>query len=193
MTKTITEEALLAARSYVPLAEKTAFVEAVAGRCFEKLEIRAKDGGTDAAMPPMYKENMQRKSRYLMGALAKLYFGEAFVPAEGETYLMSLDDYDCWAGGHILNQMERMKQKGAPLREKAFDLLQDYRDLEKRLNTEVYGLCGVMNDPCQRMMAMVQMQATPEAMQKAAAELRQVQRELLQYERERTQKMEARA
>lgn len=180
--KEILEEDILTARSYVPLGEKVKFIDEVARRCFEKLEIRASDGGRDISIPPMYKENMQMKSRYMMGALVKMYLGQQFEPIEGETWLMSQDDYDRWSGGHVLNQIERMKQRGGVLRDKAFDLLQDYRDLEKRLNTEVYGLCNVMNDPCHRLMLMIQLQSTPESMQKAVDDLKQVQKTLKQYQ-----------
>ena len=114
--KKLTEEGLLAARDYVPLMEKAAFAAECAGRCFDRMEVRVEGG----QVLPYFKENVERRSRYLMGGFVKLYLGEDFEPVEGETYLMSADDYDRWAGGHIFNQIDRMKGKGPELRDKAF-------------------------------------------------------------------------
>ena len=75
---------LMGARDYVPLMEKAAFTAECAGRCFDRMEVKVGDGSSI----PYYKENVERRSRYLMGALAKLYFREEFEPVEGETYLL---------------------------------------------------------------------------------------------------------
>lgn len=70
----------------------------------------------------------------------------------------------------MLNQIERMKSVPA-LRNAAFDLLQDYKMLEKMLNTEVYNMLRVMNDPVTRFSNAMQAQTSPEAMQKSLDEL----------------------
>ena len=152
---TLTSEMMERARDYVPLAEKEAWCAENAPRVFDKLAITA-DGET---MPPMYMVNAGLKSRYLMGALTKLYFGvettQSFAvtapvkDAEGDgkdEWLMSEADYDRWAGSHVFNQLERMK-RDAWHKIKAFDLLADYRDLEKRFSTQISGLLAVQNDP----------------------------------------------
>lgn len=167
--KKLTEEELLAARDYVPLMEKAAFAAECAGRCFDRMEVRVEGG----QVLPYFKENVERRSRYLMGGFVKLYLGEDFEPVEGETYLMSADDYDRWAGGHIFNQIDRMKGKGPELRDKAFDLLADYRDLEKMLKTEIYGMLQAMNDPVSRFQDLAAQSMTPEAVQKTLADLKE--------------------
>lgn len=178
---TITERDLMRARSYVPLLEKKTFVDACAGLCMEKLDVGARKENLDQPMPPMYTESTERKSRCLMGALAKLYFGKTIEPAEGTDYLLAADDYDRWAGGHILNQVKRLSMKGdGPVRDKAHELLSDYRDLEKRLNIEVYGMLNVMNDPCTRLMAMFAMQTAPENLQRQQEELEKTKAEMMQ-------------
>lgn len=176
---TITKEQFTSARSYVPQAEKIAFVEGVATKCFDVLNISGTDSNDAMAanMPPMYKENTFAKARFLMGALLKMYLGVDFEPVEGETYLVSQDDYDRYAGGHILNQIERFKSDTA-LRDKSFDLLQDYRDIEKRLNTEIYGLLQCMNDPTSRLLAALSQSAREGIMQTNMEDLRKLQTQL---------------
>lgn len=136
----LTGDIMQKARDYVPLAEKEAWVAENAPRCFDKLAITS-DG---EPVPPMYMVNAGLKSRYLMGALVKLYF-EA-TPFTPETdWLMTEADYDRWAGSHIMNQLERMKHD-TTYRYKAYDLTADFKDLEKRFSTQITGLLTVQND-----------------------------------------------
>ena len=166
----ITENDLRNANTYVPLMEKVAFVDACATGCFDRLTITP-DGSIGAALPYMYKENSQIKSRFLMGALVKLYLGKDFEPVEGTEFLMSADDYDRWAGAHIFNQIERMKGKGVELRDIAFDLLHDFKDLEKRMNGEIYGLLQAQNDVVSRFQILLTAQTSPEAFAAQRADL----------------------
>lgn len=191
--KKITEEAVQEANTYVPLMDKVAFVEYAAERCFDRLNVTMKDDVLDLPMAPMYKENTQLKSRYLMGALLTLYLRQAYEPVEGDMWLMSADDYDRWAGGHIFNRLERMKAGSPALRDKVFELLADYRDLEKRLNSEVRSLLQVMNDPVVRIMGTMQAQTTPEAFQAGKEKLEELTRELEEYKAGKAREMESRA
>lgn len=143
----ITKEMLTNARDYVPLAEKEAWVSENADKCFDKLAISA----DDEPMPPMYMVNTGLKSRYLMGALVKLYFG-IYVNTEVEAggivtdeWLMSVEEYDAWAGSHVFNQMERWK-RDPDMKTKAYDLIFDYKDLEKRFSAQISSLLSVQND-----------------------------------------------
>ena len=138
---TLTTELMTVARDYIPIAEKEAWVAENATKCFDKLAITA-DG---EAMPPMYMVNAGLKCRYLMGAFAKLYFGVDFPHDEQDEWLMSESDYDDWAGSHVMNQLERWKHDNA-LKFKAYDLMADYKDLEKRFSTQISGLLLVQND-----------------------------------------------
>lgn len=138
---TLTSDMMEKARDYVPLAEKEAWVAENAPKCFDKLAITS-DG---EAMPPMYMVNAGLKCRYLMGAFAKLYFGVDFPRNEQDEWLMSESDYDKWAGSHVMNQLERWKHDTAQ-KFKAYDLMADYKDLEKRFSTQISGLLLVQND-----------------------------------------------
>lgn len=174
----LTEEHLRNVTTYLPITEKIEFVEEVATLCFDTLKITVSDSDTlNAALPPMKKENTFNKSRFLMGMLIKGYLGIDFEPVEGTKYLMDAVDYDRFAGGHILNQIERFKSN-AELRDTCFDILQDYRDLEKRLNTEIYGLLQCMNDPATRIIASMQALSSSDMMQKSINDIKGLQEEI---------------
>lgn len=179
----LTTQDVLQGKDYLTLAEKTAFVAHAAERCFDRMNVSLDNGagGLDLPMAPMYKENTDRKGRYLMGLLARGYLGQAFQPAEKDPWLMSQDDYDRWAGGHVLNQLERMKGQRGEARDKVFDLLADYRDAERRLNTEIRGMLTVMNEPVNRILATMQAQTTPEAFLEGKKKLDELAEELKAY------------
>ena len=177
----ITAEKLMEMRDYVPLAEKLRFVGEAADGCFDRMEIKIKNGADSLPIPPLYKENTGIKSRMLMGAFARLYFG-AEIDAEKESpWLMSVGEYDRWAGSHVFNQIDRLKKGRAEVRDRAFDILVDYKDLEKRMNAEIFGMLQVMNEPVSRIMTAIGQQTTPEAMTALKQELEGVQKELQDY------------
>ena len=137
----ITKEMLLAARDYVEIGVKEAWCKENAMKCFDKLAITA----DDEPVPPMYMVNAGLKARYLMAAFAAFYLRQDFEALESDNALMSVEEYDRWAGSHALNQIERWKQD-RELRDKCFDLLSDYKDLEKQFSIHINGLLAAMND-----------------------------------------------
>ena len=177
----ITESDIMNARTYVPMLEKESFVVDVYVSCLDKVELGTQDGERVIPMPSIYKDNPSRKQRYLMGALAALYLKKDFEPVEGTKFLMSADDYDRWAGSHVFNQLERLKTRGGDVRNRIFDLISDYRELEKRLNIEIYNLVQIQNDPCTRIFSMMMMQSTSEYLNAQVAELQKARDELASY------------
>ncbi len=137
----ITREMLEQARDYVPLAEKEAWIDERADRCFNRLSVVAGDD----PLPPMYMVNTGLKSRYLMGALAKLYFNAEFNAEVQDDGLMTVEEYDKWAGSHVINQIERWKSD-RELRNKCFDLISDYNDFTKFFNANISAMLMVQND-----------------------------------------------
>lgn len=176
--KTITPEMLGQANSYVPALQKQQFVEYAAARCIDKIEIKV---ANEQPMPPSFKANALNKSRYLMGAFIRLYLKQEYEPVEDDEWLMAVDDFDRWSGGHIFKQIDRMKKAGGELCDKAFDLLEDYANLKRMLYAEIDGMLVIMNDPVQRLSTAMMMQTTPEAMEKQMAELERVKDELSAY------------
>lgn len=137
----ITKEMIEKARDYVTNAEKQKWVDTTATKCFDQLSIKL----GEETLPTMYMVNASIKSRYLMTALISLYFGEKFKGDETDEGLMCEEDYDKWAGSHIVCQIDRWK-RDADIRDKCFDLLHDYHELEKRLSSQITGILTVQND-----------------------------------------------
>lgn len=137
----ITKEMLLAARDYVPIEEKEQWAAETAQKCFDRLAITA----DDEPVPPMYMLNYGLKSRYLAAVLAEKYLNADYEADEKDTGLMSVAEYDKWAGGHVLNQIERWKRDN-DVRDKCFDILADYKELSKHLSVQIEGMLRVQND-----------------------------------------------
>ena len=157
----LTAEMIQSAKDYIPVGIKEAWVSDNASKCFDRLQITA-DG---EQMPPMYMINESLKARYLMGAFVGMYLGINYMPDDSDPTLMASADYDRWAGSHIFNQIERMK-RDPDVRDKCFDLLYDYRALEKRFHSSIIGLLAVQNDSVIRQQDLMatQMKQMPELM-----------------------------
>lgn len=169
----ITEDVIKNAYTYVKIADKRDFVNEVAVKCFDAMEISASVDGNNINgldIPTMYKENSYKKSKYLMSALVRMYLGYNVETEQGDAWLMTDEEYDKWSCGHIMNQIERYKSN-AECRDICFDLLQDYRDLEKRLNVEIYGMLNVMNDTVARLLSSISATTSKEYMEKQVEEL----------------------
>lgn len=141
----ITKEMLTAAQDYVPLEQKEKWVTDNASKCFDRLAITM----GEEPMPPMYMVNSGLRSRHLMAALAKFYFGKEYEADEADDAMMSVADYDRWAGGHVLCQLDRWKHD-VEARDKCYDLLYDFHDLEKRFTAAINGILAVQNDAVMR-------------------------------------------
>lgn len=178
-------EQIAQANTYIPILAKTALVDIIAEHCLTKMEMSAQITEKDTIdMPPMYKENTEYKSRFLMGVFVKLYLRgtwemdepddpeEKKLPDEQNwrTWLIPVDEYDKWAGGHIFGQIEQFKRI-SDLKDICFNILTDYKDFEKRLNAEIYSMLNVMNDPASRQIVANQMLMSPENMEDALKQI----------------------
>ena len=189
-TYKLTEEDVANAHDYVPLFVKMKFIGDVSTRCFDTLDITASNGNGAHTnpLPPCYKVNTDRKSRYLMAAFVALYLGKDFKREQEKTeenpnpdnWLMAIDEYDFYAGGHIFEQLNRMKNN-TEIRDKCFDIQADYSDLKYRLESDIKGLLAAMNDSASRILAHIEASATPEALKAAMESMNKNQEELDQY------------
>lgn len=137
----LTEEAMLGADTYLPLAEREEFLSR-ADRCFDRLSI--KNG--ENTMPPMWKENYSLKARYLLAALLG-YLKIPFSHEGGDKLLITTEDFDKYEGSHIVAQVERFKRhKDETVRNAAYELMGDYFKLEKAFAAEIRALLDVQND-----------------------------------------------
>lgn len=184
---TLTEAGLRErAKSYVSLETKKRFLADCAMRCFDKMEIGTETGET---LPPFYKENGVSKAKYMMSALVSMYLGEREADISGDNpWELTDEEYDSYAESFPLSQLERIKKttQDKDLRDKIYDLLVDYRLLEKLLNAECYGLLPAMNDTLSRFQMMMTMQSTPEAMDAVLASLDEVRKEVEEIKRPKT-------
>ena len=157
----ITPEIVKNATDYIPLMKKQEMAETIAQKCIVKVLMKytEKGDGTDSLpMPDRYQEYHMYTNLYLMGVLAHEYL---HIPYEGdgtgkeiidyENLKMPANVYDQWGASHVLNQLEQMKTD-RELREKVFDLLNDYKDFRWILAHEIDILLGHNNDVVTRMM-----------------------------------------
>lgn len=137
----ITKDIIAKANDYVPYKQKEDWIADVAQKCFDLLSIKS----GEEQLPPMYSVNIGLKKRYLMAAFAEMYLGLEVQKDPQDERLMSIEEYDKWANGHVFNQMDRLK-KDAEARNKCFDLMEDYKDLSKWLSAQINSLLNVQND-----------------------------------------------
>lgn len=182
----ITPEIVKSATDYIPLMKKQEMAETIAQKCIVKVLMKytEKGDGTDSVpMPDRYQEYHMYTNLYLMGVLAHEYL---HIPYEGdgtgkeiidyENLKMPANVYDQWGESHVLNQLEQMKTD-RELREKVFDLLNDYKDFRWMLAHEIDILLGHNNDVVTRMM-----QALGASIKEMAADSMQELGETLQNE-----------
>lgn len=175
---TITEETINNGVSYALCELKEKFVEDVYMKCLNRVDVNLDDSG-NAPMPYMYMENTFLKSRYLMTALAKFYLRMDVVETEdGDMWLMTRNEYDRFGASHVIGQLNRFRNNNPELKDKVFDLLRDYSDLERRLSNAIRSGLTVMNDPANRIFQKITMDVSEEALKSAVDEAKQQMAEL---------------
>ena len=94
---------------------------------------------------------------------------------------LNLRDVHLYGGNGY--RLERIKKRTADkeLQEKIYDLLADYKLLEKLLNAECYGMLPAMNDTVSRFQMMMSAQTTPEAMEALLKATEEAKQELAEY------------
>lgn len=170
---TITEEDILGAQTYMPLAAKEMLTRAVAEFCIEPVEIKADETET---LPPMFRENRKLRHQFQMGILATLLHRDYAMQKvkyqhseDGEehdlTWCMDEDEYDIWAESHVMNQLERLKKtKNSAVVNRLFDLLYDYKAIELMLTGAIRDALEEHNDLFNRAMQFFSVAATQAAM-----------------------------
>lgn len=158
----INKAVLQRAADYIPLSEKADAAARIAETCCVRAEISFRYGADTIAVPDMYIEDSAVKARFQMGILFA-YLKEDFDPVEGYTYLLALDDYDRAARQHPMNALERMKSD-TEIRDKIFNLLRDYKEFCKMIDTEIQNRLALMNDLVSRLLQSLTEAASPAAL-----------------------------
>lgn len=150
-------------KTYIPLLEKQKIAEHIAAGSLVRYRSTVDYGGEELFDAAITAEDVPTRWRYMMGVLFKFYLRIAFQPVEGEDYLMAADDYDRAASAHVLNALERMKSDmGA--RDKVFDLLRDYKELDRMVSVELNAQLAARNDLLPRILHVLTQTATPAAL-----------------------------
>lgn len=150
-------------KTYLPLAKKQEIAEHIAQNALVRYRLQTEYAGEELFDAAVYAEDVQTRWRYQMGVLLKFYLCMDFEPVEGEEYLLSADDYDRAAQKHPLNALERLKSDAAA-RDAVFDLLRDYKELERMIGAEIGATLAAKNDLIPRLLSVLTQTATPAAL-----------------------------
>lgn len=171
--KTITEEDIRNAVSYLPLAKKTAMARSYAQDCLLQFDISTGNDDIDKVFPSRFQENPQKRMLYGMLVLLREYLKKI-----GDEDL-STEQYDEWGASSIFNQLDRFKSsKDQEIRNKVYDLVDDYREFYRMLGTEINSLVEAKNDLLARLVEYVSLSQSPEALDEQLAKLERLTKEL---------------
>lgn len=176
----ITEFDLERANPYVPIRKKEEFVENCFAKCMNRVQVSL-GSEEDEAMPDMWIANEFIKSRFLMSAFVGLYLGKMneLETEDGDSWLMTESQYDLWAGSHVFGQIERLKKKASQeAQDIAYDLVRDYKDLERRMNTTLYNRIEVENDAINRLFLKLSMETSSAALEEQKKALEELQKSI---------------
>ena len=170
--KTLTEEDIRNAVSYLPLAKKTAMARAYAQDCLLNFELSTGNDEIDKVFPSRFQENPQKRMLYGMLVLLRDYLKKM------EDEDLSTEQYDEWGSASIFNQLDRFKSsKDQEIRNKVYDLVDDYREFYSMLGTEINSLVEAKNDLLARLVQYITLSQSPEVLQEQLEKLEQLTRE----------------
>jgi hypothetical protein len=148
----VTKEMMENADSYMPIVMKEGISASVARACVRDTGdihplLSREEDENDYNVPPMYGEDTGAKARIMLTILMSYYLK---VWDRDKSFMCEDGEYDAVMESHIMNQIERFK--ATDCREKAFDILSDYKELEKYVNCAIYSVLREKNDPVRRLM-----------------------------------------
>lgn len=165
----LTDEIMLKAVSFMPIEDKTGLAKEIAKKCVVDIPTAEQnlEGEKFLALPYIKGEDRELKSLCLMQVLLNYYLDLRVEPPFNE------EKYNFYAGGLILNQIERFKSNFT-LKNVAFDLLADYKEFRKFVDVEINNLIAVNNDTLARFVASIQIFSNPENIKKGFEELKKI-------------------
>lgn len=164
----IDEEMIKKAASYIPLATKKAIAIALADACLVAVDKTTENIATETQLPipQLYREECGAKPLYLM-----YYFLTEYLHINLSDEFTE-EEYDYYASSHIFNQLERFKSgNNLGVKAKVFDILYDFKELKKMLDTEIFNLKESRNNSLDRVQSYIDLFADPETIKKLSAEL----------------------
>lgn len=154
----IDEKMIAEATDYIPLSMKKAIATAVAKECLVAVDKTTENIATETQLPipQLYREECGAKQLFLMYYFLTEYLHIELKDDFGE------EDYDYYASSHIFNQLERFKSGNAEIKNKVFDILYDFKELKKMLDTEIFNLKESTNNGLDRVQSYIDLFASPE-------------------------------
>lgn len=166
----ITEETVAEATTYLPFAEKLGIARGIAE---ESIEDNLNDTQNEAAqsiiptLPRLKVCNLPLMRASLLIVLLTKYL-HIDIPAE-----VSEETLNYYASAHPVNQLQRFKSLGERnVKDIAFDIVNDWRELCKITENEVNGILAAENDTLARLGATMALFATPENVKALFGELK---------------------
>ena len=153
----VTKDILKGAISYMPLKTKVEIAKDIADNCLKDIDTdeQNKIGESIIALPHLKGEDLAIKNVLLLGQLLTYYFHLDIHDKDSDgNDLDPFVIYDYFCEGHLLNQIERFKSD-PEVKDKVFDLLADYKEFKKIVDTEIYNRKSNTNDPIPRLSAAI--------------------------------------
>lgn len=180
--KTITEDIILNATLYLPVTKKSVLARTFAEDCISKVEIKLSGDDASSILPPRYQENPMMKSLYGMITLLADYLHMLPTDNDGNVS-MDAAAFDEWGTASIMNQLDRMKSSKNPeIRNRVYDILDDYREFYRMLGAEISSLLANKNDILSRFMQYFQSEITPDVVKGLMDNLTSVMQEAKDYQ-----------
>lgn len=169
----ITREQIKKAKTYMPIEEKIVYSTSIANQCLKDYKTAEQNlpGEQFLALPNLKGEDLALKTILLQNLLLGFYFDIELKELDSPEKIY--EQYDYYAGGSLLNQIERFKSD-CELKDKVFDLIYDYKEFKKMVDIEIYNLKALNNDGIARLTSAIQIISTPENVQKLTEELKRV-------------------
>ncbi len=178
----ITEEIILNAESYIPIEIKGEMARSYAESCVSEVQITLENNGEKDVLPPRYQENPQMKSLYGMMTLLDQYLHLLEKDEKGFVTLTE-SEYDEWGRACVMNQLDRFKSsKNIEVRNKIYDILDDYREFYRMLGVEITALVANKNDPLSRFLDYFRVSITPDMVKDALTQFTGALGEIKEYE-----------
>lgn len=172
----LTKEHMLKAITYMPLSYKVTVAKQIANICLEDIDTdeQNKIGESLIALPHLKGEDLAKKSMLLTNTLLGYYFDLDLPQTNADgTEVDPYERYDYYCGAHLLNQIERFKSD-PDVKDIAFDLISDYKEFKKIVDTELYNAKSNANDPIPRFSAAVAVLTSPDSISAIVDEIKKL-------------------
>lgn len=179
--KTVTEDIILNATLYIPIEKKSALARAFADDCISKVEIKLSGDDSSSILPPRFQENPMKKSMYGMMTLLSEYLHMIQKDNDGNI-TMDAKSFDEWGEASVMNQLDRMKSgKNQEIRNRVYDILDDYREFYRMLGVEITSALANKNDILSRFLQYFQAEITPDIVRSLADGFTSTLKEIEEY------------